>query len=363
MKIIKNSAVLSQEYIPENIIARQEYVARLKELIRVNNVSSSFVIRGNPGTGKTLIGKYLLRELREFNGAYVNCYVNQSDRAIVSSILANPNIRLPELGNTRSESLSSLLFRELPDRNNLIVLDESQSLKRIHSQIVYMLSRSKELGGPVVKLVLLSMEEPEMYLDKSTLSGLGKYNRIPLKEYDSNELYLILKDRASNGLYEGSYTESALNRISELLEENGSARVAIELLRNSALYAESRNVFLDEDEVLQAYRDFSPPLEESSLINLDDDEIELLKSLLGSFGIEKGFKTSDLKNLGNGMSDSKIYKFLKSIELSGLVKKSRIGKGYSGGVENEYILRVSPQFLLAKLNIMEKSKETFQKEG
>ena len=53
----------------------------------------------------------------------------------------------------------------------------------------------------------------------------------------------------------------------------------------------------------------APPLEESSLINLDDDEIELLKSLLGSFGIEKGFKTSDLKNLGSGMSDSRIYKF------------------------------------------------------
>ena len=85
--------------------------------------------------------------------------------------------------------------------------------------------------------------------------------------------------------------------LSELLEENGSARVAIELLRNSALYAESRNVFLDEDEVLQAYRDFSPPLEESSLINLDDDEIELLKSLLESFSNENGFKTSDLKIL------------------------------------------------------------------
>jgi cell division control protein 6 len=354
MKIIKNSTILSQEYIPEDIIGREEQIARLRGLIRTNEGSSSFVIRGNPGTGKTLIGKYLLREMKGYNGIYVNCYVNQTDRSIISSILSDPNIRLPELGNARSESLSSILFKELPDSKNLIVLDEAQSLKRSHGQIVYMLSRSKELGGPDIKLMLLSMEEPEMYLDKSTLSGLGKYNRISLKEYDAEDLHEILARRANSGLYEGTFTDSAIARISELVEESGSARIAIELLRNSSIYAESRNVFLDEEAVLQAYRDFSPPLEDSSLINLDEDEILLLKSLLESTRLVSGFKTSDLKKMNTGMNDARMYKFLKTIELSGLVKKSKIGKGYSGGVENEYILRISPNILLSKLNMIGK---------
>ena len=354
MKIIKNPTVLSQDYVPDNVIGRKEQISKVGEMIRMGSSSSSFVIRGNPGTGKTLIGKYLLRELKEYNGIYVNCYVNQTDRSIVSAILDDPNIRLPELGNTRSESLSGILFRELPERKNLIVLDEAQSLKKGHGQIVYTLSRSKELGGPDINLVLLSMEEPEMYLDKSTLSGLGKYNRIPLKEYDSKELYAILVDRVEAGLYEGSFTYSAVEQISELVEESGSARNAIELLRNSALYAESRNMFLDEEAVLQAYRDFSPPLEDSSLINLDQEEVRLLKLLLESAYIENGFKTSDLKKLGTGISDARIYKLLKSIELSGLVKKSKIGKGYSGGVENEYILRVPSNVLLSKLEMIER---------
>jgi Cdc6-like AAA superfamily ATPase len=361
MKIIKNSIILSQEYVPDDVIGREQQIARLRELITLGATSSSFVIRGNPGTGKTLIGKYLLRELKGYNGVYVNCYVNQTDRSIVASILDDPNIRLPELGNTRSESLSSILFRELPEKKNLIVLDEAQSLKRSHGQIVYTLSRSKELGGPEINLMLLSMEEPEMYLDKSTLSGLGKYNRLSLTEYKANELYEILSRRANGGLYEGSFTNSAIERISELVEDSGSARNAIELLRNSALYAESRNVFLDEEAVLQAYRDFSPPLEDSSLINLDQEEILMLKSLLESKRFESGFKTSDLKNLGTGMSDARIYKLLKTIELSGLVKKSKIGKGYSGGVENEYILRISPSILLSKLNMIGKSQGISEK--
>lgn len=357
MKIIKNSVILSQDYIPEAVIGREDRLKELEELICGSDVSSTFVVRGNPGTGKTLIGKTLLKRLKSFRGTYVNCYLNQTDRSIISTILDNPNIRLPEIGNTRAESLSSILFKELKERNNLVVLDESQSLKRVHGQIVYLLSRSKELGGPEIKLILLSMEEPEMYLDRSTLSGLGKYNRIPLKEYDANELYKIISSRAALGLYEGTYTDGAISRISELAEESGSARIAIELLRNSALYAEVRNVFLDEDAVLQAYRDFSPPLEDSSLINLDEDEIQLLRSLLESVNLENGFKTSDIKNLNRNITDSKMYKFLKTIEVSGLVKKSKIGKGYSGGVENEYVLRVPAKVLLSKLSLMEKTRK------
>lgn len=363
MKIIKNSSILSQDYIPTTIVGREEQLGHIEDLLRGSDASSAFVIRGNPGTGKTLMGKFLLKEMKEFKGRYVNCYINQTDRSIVSAILDNPNIRLPELGNTRAESLSNLLFKELPDKNNLIVLDESQSLKRSHGQMLYILSRSRELGGPDIKLLLLSMEEPEMYLDMSTLSGLGRYNRVALKEYGADDLYKILESRASNGLYEGSYTESAVERISELAEESGSARIAIELLRNSALYAESRNVFLDEESVLQAYRDFSPPLDDSSLINLEEDELQLLKSLLQSIAPENGFKTSDLKSLDTGISDSKLYKFLKAIEMAGFVKKSRIGKGYSGGVENEYILRVSRKVLLSKLSMMEKSMETPKRES
>lgn len=357
MKIIKNSVVLSQDYIPEAIVGREEELSRLKKLITGGEGSSTFVVRGNPGTGKTLIGKHLVKELKGYKSRYINCYVNQTDRAIISSILNNPNIGLPELGSPRVESLSGLLWKGLPERNNLIVLDESQSLKRSHGRIVYLLSRSRELGGPDVKLLLLSMEEPEMYLDRSTLSGLGRYNRFSLKEYGADDLYKILLSRTTNGLFEGSYTDSAIARISELVEETGSARVAIELLRNSALYAESRNVFLDEEAVLEAYRDFSPPLEDSSLINLEEEEIRLLKSLLESIRPGDGFRTSDLRSLRTELSDSKLYKFLKVIELAGFVKKSKIGKGYSGGVENEYILRVSPRVLLSKLSMIEKSME------
>lgn len=355
MKVVKNPRVFSQEYVPNEVVGRESYLRNIVDFVRGGEFSSSFVITGNPGTGKTLIGKSLIAELKEFRGSYVNCYLNQSDRAIASIILDDPTLRHPDIGSSKIDSLDSTLFRGLTGKRNLIVLDEAHSLKRAHSQIVYMLSRSKELGGPEVKLILISMEEPEMFLDRSTLSGLGKYNRFSLKEYDADALYRILLNRSEQGLFDGSYSDSALTRVSELTEENGSARIALELLRNSALLAESSNQLLDEDVVLRAYRDFSPPLEDSSLISLDREEIRLLKDLIGHIGKGSRFKTSDLKNIRASLSDSRIYKFLKIIEAAGLIKKSKIGKGYAGGVENEYILRAPSRLLLSKLDLIERS--------
>ncbi|MGC8645160.1 MAG: Cdc6/Cdc18 family protein [Thermoplasmata archaeon] len=351
MRVIANPAVFSQDYVPPRFVGREEYLSKLLNMIQLNDTSSAFVVRGNPGTGKTLLGKYLLRLLPEFRGFYVNCYVSSTDRAIVTQILNEVTGKSSDYLNTPSETLFRMLLRNLP-KKTIVILDEAHSLKRVKTQVVYLLSRSSELGGPNVNLVLLSIEEPEMFLDVSTISGLGKYNRIALKEYSREELLEIIKDRSKSGFYEGSYTSEALDRIAYLVEDSGSARTAIELLRNSALLAESENSYLNQEMVLRAFRDFSPPLDDSSLVNLEDDEISLLYDLLNSIGQESIFRSSDIRSLKPDILDSRLYKFINSLELSGFIGKKKMGKGYGGGVENEYFFKIPPGVLLSKVKTL-----------
>lgn len=355
MKILKNPSVLTADYIPETIVGREEYVNLIDGMIKRDDLSSTFIIRGNPGTGKTVIGRHLIQKNREYRGVYVNCYIHPTDKAIVSEILGKDSLRNLEPTSMGQDKLSRILFDSLPERNNLIVLDEAHSLKRGHGQILYLLSRSGELGGPIMKLILLTMEEPEFFLDRSTLSGLGKYNRISLKEYDSEELYMILMQRAEKAFYEGSFDETSIESCAQLTEENGNARDAIELMKNSALLAEAKNEFLSEEIVVEAYRDFSPPLEDSSLVNLEEDEIRLLRKLIQQTGSETKFRSSELKLIDDSISDSRIYRFLRILENSGLIKKNKIGKGYGGGVENEYFFRIPSFLLLEKLSSVENS--------
>ncbi|MEM3428840.1 MAG: AAA family ATPase [Thermoplasmatales archaeon] len=351
MKVILNQSVFSQDYIPSRFLGREQYVSKIVDMIRIGNSSSTFVVRGNPGVGKTLLAKYLLKELPELNGIYINCYLNSTDRSIVTYILNTITGRSYDSQNISTDLLFKVLLKELPNRS-LIILDEAHSLKRAHTEAVYLLSRSKELGGPDLNLVLLTIEEPEMFLDNSTLSGIGKYNRIILKEYSREELLQIITDRANSGLYAGSYTPEALERISYLVEDSGSARTAIELLKNSSFLAEAQNSYLNEEIVLQAYRDFSPPLEDSSLANLEQEDMHILLDILNEIGDRVTFKSTEIRKILPNISDSKLYRLINSLELSGFIGKKKMSKGYKGGVENEYFFRVPPKVLLTKLEAL-----------
>jgi|YelNatPaOPRAMG01_1025707.scaffolds.fasta_scaffold03850_18 cell division control protein 6 len=355
MKIIKNPSTLSPDYIPDTVCAREDYIKFINGVIRKSDVPSTFVVRGNPGTGKTVLGKYLVQMNKEYRGVYVNCYVHSTDRSIVSEIIGKDNPRAYDFQNISSDRMYKVMFDIMPEKNNLIVLDEVHSLKKNQGQILYLLSRSRELGGPIIKLVILTMEEPELFLDKSTLSGLGKYNRISLKEYSYSELYEILSRRAEVAFYIGTFDKSAVERCAQLTEETGNARDAIELLKTSALLAEERDESLDEDIVVEAYNNFSPPIEDSSLINMEEDEIKLLRGLIEQTGSGTRFKSSDIKDLDPSMPDSRVYRFLRVLENSGFIKKNKIGKGYGGGVENEYSFRIPTLLLLERLTLVEDS--------
>ncbi|MEM0130426.1 MAG: hypothetical protein QXW75_03065, partial [Thermoplasmatales archaeon] len=116
--------------------------------------------------------------------------------------------------------------------------------------------------------------------------------------------------------------------------------------------AEAQNSYLNEGVVLQAYRDFSPPLEDSSLANLEQEDMHILRDILNELGDAASFKSTEIRNIIPGISDSKLYRLINSLELSGFIGKKKTGKGYKGGVENEYFFRVPPKVLLTKLETL-----------
>lgn len=351
MKIIKNQHILSQEYVPERVLIRNEEIARLRYLLFGNENSTTVVLKGNPGTGKTLISKHLLKEYVSYHPRYINCYLLQNEKNIISEIVGKPEIKA-EILNSSIERDIRLMLSSFDNFNNFVILDEAHSLRRKDNSFLYSLSRSQELGGPPVKLLLVTIEDPEIFLDKSTLSGIGKFNRITLREYNSEQLLTIIKDRAQAALYEGTYDEEALETVSELSEETGSARIAIELLSNSILMAENLGSYLTSDIVLETFREFSPPIDESSLTSLDPEDLKILENII-ELSRESRFMVADVRNAMSESRDSRVYRFLYRLENIGIIKKIKMSKGYRKGVQNEYLLKVPPQILLQKIKMIQ----------
>ncbi|MCL4412946.1 MAG: AAA family ATPase [Candidatus Thermoplasmatota archaeon] len=353
MNIVKDIRALRQDFIPEQVLARRDVLQKTETVFRGDGISSTIILKGNPGTGKTLIARYLIKSHPNYHGYYVNCYLTPSDRAIISELITGGTFR-GDLQSAGMERLTRLLMDSLPQDRNFIVLDEAQSLRRSNASIVYLLSRSLELGGPPIKLMILTIEDPEMFMDKSTLAGIGTPKIVTLQEYNAEELNEILKQRTVLSLYEGMYTESAISLIAELSEDTGSARVAIELLNRSIQAAERNGTILDEASVLTAYKEFSPPIEENSLLDLEEWELALLSKLIEN-STDSKFRASELKSLVPDQNDSRIYRFLRHLENSGFIKKTKVGKGYGGGVENEYVFRIPPKMLEERVNKAQKT--------
>ncbi len=351
MKIVKDQYAFSQEFIPNKIMLREDEINKLSYLLFGNEISSTVILKGNPGTGKTMIAKYMMKTIPAYESRYVNCYALQNERSIMAEIAGKAEMKTDIMNSGFDKALKMMLSGFRKDRI-FIILDEAHSLRRKDNSFLYYLSRSQELGGPPIKLLLVTIEDPEIFLDRSILSGLGRFNRITLREYNADDLYQIVTERANIALYDGTYEDDAIRTIAELSEESGSARIAIELLNNSVLLAENMGEPLTSGIVLKAFREFSPPVDESSLTSLDTAELKILENLIM---LSKGavFRVSDVREAMSEMKDSRVYKFLSRLENIGIVKKSKLSAGYKKGVQNEYMFKIPKEILSQKIKMMD----------
>jgi Cdc6-related protein, AAA superfamily ATPase len=347
MKIIKNEVPLTTEFLPDRITGRENEINLINKLMFASDAQITVLIKGRPGTGKTLLAKFLMKMHPEFNGKYVNCYVSNSDRLILSEIGGKDYWRGGDFQSSSIENIVKQIFQK-ENRKNLIVLDEVHSLKSSNNKIIYILTRSTELGLPPVKLMLLSIEDPEMFFDKNVLSSINKINQVVLKSYDATQLFEILKSRAELALYEGTYDNEALMKIAELSEASGNARFAIELLRYSAKLAELRDKVLSSDIVLESSKDYIEPIDDSALKYLDEWEVDILINFLNNLNSNR-FTTEEIRSIIPGLTEAKMYKWLRDLESSGIINKRKLSSGYGGGVRNEFSLNVQKDYLLNTL--------------
>jgi len=235
--IITNPDLLCETYIPVDIPAREPHINELtcclRPAIEKKKPMHAWLF-GKPGTGKTLMAKYILRKIKKeayVNGVYINCWEQNSYYSVLDKLVRELRILGAEKLNTsyKLERLEAYLGN-MPF---IIVLDEIDQPKASErDSIIYNLCNIGNIGLICVcnsRTILYSMDERI----KSRLNA----KQIGFNQYTEDDLAYILKRRAELALYPGSWSEKKLNRIAELAE--GDARVAINTLKNSAYSAEN----------------------------------------------------------------------------------------------------------------------------
>ena len=151
--VIKNLNVLDFDYIPNELLHRDEQLSFLAQMFKplLSRVSQNVIIKGPVGTGKTVIAKKFcssIVNLARKQGniieyVHINCRKRSTDAIALLGILNHFDSHFPDRGFSVQEMLQ-VLRKQLQKRDSqlLVVLDEADALlKKSGSNLVYDLTR------------------------------------------------------------------------------------------------------------------------------------------------------------------------------------------------------------------------------
>jgi Cdc6-like AAA superfamily ATPase len=225
-RIIASHEVLSESYIPENILHREKELAQLSNAI---NVVNTFVY-GPSGSGKTLLIKKTTEDFNARCGGsaiYIDCCLYQTTNAIFHEILFALNTIVSSKSNYDLTKRLKAKIRRL-DHGITICLDHFKRLKEIETV--------NRLLSLEMKLRIVS-ESYETYRRLNSMGKANITNIIEISSYSDDQAFAILLERAREALEETAYSKDTIRKIAQA--SSGNITLSLNLLKALALKTES----------------------------------------------------------------------------------------------------------------------------
>lgn len=355
--VIKNPNILDFDYIPEELVHRDDQLKYLAQMFKplLSNVSQNVIIKGPIGTGKTVIAKKFcisLTNLARKQGniieyVHINCRKRTTDSMTLLGILNHFDSRFPDRGFSVQEMLQ-VLKKQLIRKNAqiLIILDEVDSLlKKSGSNLIYNLTRFSDessLEKTPVSLLLISQKDILPLLDIAALSTFKRSNVLSLDKYTRDELFDIISKRVKLAFHTESVDLDSIDLISDIASEWGDARFAIELLWKAGIAADHQHVErVTPEHVRAAKAETYSIVTESKLKNLEKHQ------LLTLYAIAKRLKKDQTAYVNTGKAEktyiltceeyeekprthTMFWNYLKEIENAGFINIKPSSKGHIG---------------------------------
>lgn len=223
---VRDYTVFDLNYIPAQPILREESKPIIDALLQYDHtgIPKNLAIFGSRGSGKTLMVRFLAKELRAETGLSM-LYINVRNHNTSFKILAH-FLRVQARGASFDELFNS--FSRKYSRKTVVVLDEVDliSAKDRQVEILYRLSRSSKNY-----MIILLSNSPRLMqaIDPSARSTLQPVI-LHFRNYDADQIYRILLARAEQGL--NAYNEEDLFKIAARTrrDTNSDVRVGIKCL-------------------------------------------------------------------------------------------------------------------------------------
>ena len=238
--ILKDKGVFDINRIPSVIPVRNNLIEEIVNKIRLSEVYRLF-ISGVTGNGKTSSVKRALEILgNEIIPVYINCSETNSYTSISKHILEIVRDKpFSEKGKNRDELADELKRMLLTKRTKKLVFVFDEVDKLIEKKDNHVDIFSPLLNYGKVSFILISNDPNIFGKMQGMLRSRMQLEVKMLSAYQPGDILEILKQKAEEGMIEGSYDIETLATISKFSSDIwGDIRVAIKLLEKTAVITE-----------------------------------------------------------------------------------------------------------------------------
>lgn len=278
--LFNNEIALDYDFMPKLIPYRDneqfQIAACIKPLFQQRN-GSNCLVYGNPGVGKTVAIKHVLREIEEQTDEiipiYVNCWSANSTYKIILEICEALNYKLTMNKNT--VELMRIVVEKLNSKgvSSVLVFDEIDKA----TDLDFLYTLLEKVYRKTIVLIT-NYKKDVLAMDERIKSRLVPQS-IEFKPYNAPEIAGILKQRRDYAFVPGVWDEEAFQKAVAKTAELEDVRKGLYLLREAGNAAEQKSVKKINPEHVDAAITKLDSFSSITGLDGDDDRIlELIKN-------------------------------------------------------------------------------------
>lgn len=350
---------LQPTYVPKEIPHRKKHMEEVASILAPalrNEKPSNLFIYGKTGTGKTVVIRYVTREIEEMAQknkvslkiVYLNCKLQRvadTEYRLVAQIIREMGGEVPTTG-LPTKDVYDLFLKILEEKKIMLILilDEiDQLVYKIEDHILYTFTRlNTELKHSQVSLIGISNDlKFTNNMDPRVKSSLSE-EEVLFEPYNAIQLQDILRKRAKMSIRDDAMEEGLIEKCAAYAaKEHGDARRAIELLRVAGEIAERNKQDkimikhldiaqekIDQDRITEAVKT-SPKhfkLVLQSILDLSQNNGN--KIFTGD--IYDLYKKHSLKAGVNPLTQRRVSDIIAEMDMMGMINTKVISKGRYG---------------------------------
>ena len=359
--IFKNATVLTEEYIPDKFLYREDEIHQI-----FFNISAFFhgikpnnmLILGPPSSGKTHIMQAITDTLNEeavrkdIKVKYI--YVNVGNASLPGALSDTAREMGMIISKKLGLSIAGIIKRNMNGYKYCFVFDEFDRLKptkEYRNPYDYLLNIFSRMGSGVCVVAIANNKNIMNRIEPPTKSSYSPI-QMYFRAYNASEITEILKYRCNEAFESGIIDESVIERFSAWVYKTGlDLRTAFKVLLNAGyMIVDSKKTSITFEDLSTAFKRVEKDMLHDMLSKFNDTEILLIHSVAtaqkynSGMDVEKNIVYNVYTKICNEIGNVPLtWRHLNTyifpnLELQGIIKKDVRGKGMGKGTATFFSL-------------------------